>query len=301
MEGIFSLDGYKLNKRIYINLQKVTILTAHNDYYTPVIIFDLLDSYFNKKDFSDTFLNKGVFVSLNEKKLNPQDLIVFRLRPTVNLENELKITKKTILGQILNQKFCEKQDIYNKVLFYLQKDIISKLDEELINYGLKSQIVEENIFNFAKLIEIENYIDENPVFFKEQDQYLAKSLIVNLINKLHTKKSKLLLCELPEYALKEDEYKKFLKTLKQCDNIENIIIYTNSENTNTIFRDIYTYHIVKENSVLGFDDYDRILGLLIEKYNYRKSETEITELIINSIFFEREFKQIFENIDENII
>lgn len=301
MEGIFSFDGYKLNKRIYINLQKVTILTAHNDYYTPVIIFDLLDSYFNKKDFSDTFLNKGVFVSLNEKKLNPQDLIVFRLRPTVNLENELKITKKTILGQILNQKFCEKQDIYNKVLFYLQKDIISKLDEELINYGLKSQIVEENIFNFAKLIEIENYIDENPVFFKEQDQYLAKSLIVNLINKLHTKKLKLLLCELPEYALKEDEYKKFLKTLKQCDNIENIIIYTNSENTNTIFRDIYTYHIVKENSVLGFDDYDRILGLLIEKYNYRKSETEITELIINSIFFEREFKQIFENIDENII
>lgn len=301
MEGIFSLDGYKLNKRIYINLQKVTILTAHNDYYTPVIIFDLLDSYFNKKDFSDTFLNKGVFVSLNEKKLNPQDLIVFRLRPTVNLENELKITKKTILGQILNQKFCEKQDIYNKVLFYLQKDIISKLDEELINYGLKSQIVEENIFNFAKLIEIENYIDENPVFFKEQDQYLAKSLIVNLINKLHTKKLKLLLCELPEYALKEDEYKNFLKTLKQCDNIENIIIYTNSENTNTIFRDIYTYHIVKENSVLGFDDYDRILGLLIEKYNYRKSETEITELIINSIFFEREFKQIFENIDENII
>lgn len=301
MEGIFSLDGYKLNKRIYINLQRVTILTAHNDYYTPVIIFDLLDSYFNKKDFSDTFLNKGVFVSLNEKKLNPQDLIVFRLRPTVNLENELKITKKTILGQILNQKFCEKQDIYNKVLFYLQKDIISKLDEELINYGLKSQIVEENIFNFAKLIEIENYIDENPVFFKEQDQYLAKSLIVNLINKLHTKKLKLLLCELPEYALKEDEYKKFLKTLKQCDNIENIIIYTNSENTNTIFRDIYTYHIVKENSVLGFDDYDRILGLLIEKYNYRKSETEITELIINSIFFEREFKQIFENIDENII
>lgn len=301
MEGIFSLDGYKLNKRIYINLQKVTILTAHNDYYTPVIIFDLLDSYFNKKDFSDTFLNKGVFVSLNEKKLNPQDLIVFRLRPTVNLENELKITKKTILGQILNQKFCEKQDIYNKVLFYLQKDIISKLDEELINYGLKSQFVEENIFNFAKLIEIENYIDENPVFFKEQDQYLAKSLIVNLINKLHTKKLKLLLCELPEYALKEDEYKKFLKTLKQCDNIENIIIYTNSENTNTIFRDIYTYHIVKENSVLGFDYYDRILGLLIEKYNYRKSETEITELIINSIFFEREFKQIFENIDENII
>lgn len=301
MEGIFSLDGYKLNKRIYINLQKVTILTTHNDYYTPVIIFDLLDSYFNKKDFSDTFLNKGVFVSLNEKKLNPQDLIVFRLRPTVNLENELKITKKTILGQILNQKFCEKQDIYNKVLFYLQKDIISELDEELINYGLKSQIVEENIFNFAKLIEIENYIDENPVFFKEQDQYLAKSLIVNLINKLQTKKSKFLLCELPEYALKEDEYKKFLKTLKQCDNIENIIIYTNSEYTNTIFRDIYTYHIVKENSVLGFDDYDRILGLLIEKYNYRKSETEITELIINSIFCEREFKQIFENIDENII
>lgn len=301
MEGIFSLDGYKLNKRIYINLQKVTILTTHNDYYTPVIIFDLLDSYFNKKDFSDTFLNKGVFVSLNEKKLNPQDLIVFRLRPTVNLENELKITKKTILGQILNQKFCEKQDIYNKVLFYLQKDIISELDEELINYGLKSQIVEENIFNFAKLIEIENYIDENPVFFKEQDQYLAKSLIVNLINKLQTKKSKLLLCELPEYALKEDEYKNFLKTLKQCDNIENIIIYTNSEYTNTIFRDIYTYHIVKENSVWGFDDYDRILGLLIEKYNYRKSETEITELIINSIFCEREFKQIFENIDENII
>lgn len=298
MEGILLLDGYKLSKRIYINLQKITILTAHSDYYTPVIIFDLLENYFNKKDFSDTFLNKGVFVSLNENKLNPQDLMVFRIGPNINLENELKITKKTILGQILNQKFCEKQDVYNNVLFYLQKDIIDELDKKLMNYGLRAQIVEESIFNFAKLITLENYIDENPIFFKEQEQYLAKSLLVNLINKLQTQKPKMLLCELPEYALRNDEYSKFLKFLGQCDNIENIVIYTNSALTNSIFNDIYAYHIIKDNTAFGFDDYDIMLGKLLDKFNYSKSEEEITKMIINSIFYEEEYKQILANIQK---
>lgn len=297
MEGILLLDGYKLSKRIYINLQKITILTAHSDYYTPVIIFDLLENYFNKKDFSDTFLSKGIYVSLNEKKINPQDLMVFRMKPIVNLENELKITKKTILGQILNQRFCERQELYRNVLFYLQKDILNELDAELMKYGLKAKIIEESIFNFAKMIDIENYIGENPVFFKEQEQYLLKSLLVNLINKLQTQKSKLFLCELPEYALKRSEYREFLKTLEQCEGIENIIIYTNSAQTNSVFRDIYSYHIVKEGEVFGFDDYDITLGKLLDNYNYSKSELEITELIINAIFNESEYSNIVADLE----
>lgn len=298
MDGVLLLDGYKLKQRLYINLQKITIITTHGDYYTPVIIFDLLQNYFNKKDFSDKFLNEGVFVALNEKELATNDLIVFRIEPKVNLENEIKITKKTILGQILEQKFKYKQDIYENILYYFQKDLINELDNELNCFGLKANLSEENIFNFAKLIEVDSYIDENIIFPKEHEQWLAKIMLVNYINKLKLKKPKLLLCELPEHGLDEQQLVKFFKTIKQCDSIENAIIYTNSDSVLKIIDDIYAYHIIKENTILGFDDYDEMLKILLDKYNYGKNEAEITEILKSSMFCKSDYERLFVDIDK---
>lgn len=298
MDGVLILDGYKLKQRLYLNLQKFTILTSHNDWYTPAVIFDLLQNYFNKKDFSDKFLNDGILVALNEKVLAVQDFVVFRLEPKVNLENELKITKKSILGQVLYQKFNKIQEAYENILLYLQKDLLNKLDEDLIDYGLKSQIVDDNIFNFSKIIEIENFYENEPIFFKEHDQLLVKTMMLNWINKLQLTKPKLLLCELPEYGLDENQLSKFFKVLKECDNIENVIIYTNSRLICETFNDIFSYHLIKKKTVLGFDDYDEMLNILLDKFNYEKTEEEIQKILIESIFCEKEYEKNFSDIDK---
>lgn len=297
MDGILILGGYKLKKKLYFNLQKLMILTSHGDGYTPVVVFDLLQAYFNKKDFSDKFLNDGILVALNEKNLSVQDFVVFRLEPKINLENELKITKKTIFGQILNQKFNEIQNVYENVLLYLQKDILSELDKELINYGLKSKVVDENIFNFSKIIEVESFCENELIFLKENDQWLIKIMMVNLINKLQLNKPKLLLCELPEHGLNKFQLTKFLRVLNSCDNIENIIIYTNSDIINNIVDDIFAYHIIKDGSVLGFDDYDEMVELILDKFNYTITEEEIKKMLLKNIFCEREYDKFFGDID----
>lgn len=297
MDGTLILGGYKLKKRVYLNLQKLTILTSHDDGYTPVIIFDLLQSYFNKKDFSDKFLNDGILVALNENNLSVQDFVVFRLEPKVSLENEIKITKKTVFGQILNQKFNKIQKAYENVLFYMQEDILNELDKELVEYGLKSKITDENIFNFSKIIEIENFYDEELISLHEHDQWLIKIMILNMINKLQLNRPKLLLCELPEYGLDKLQLEKFLQVLKCCDNIENIIVYTKCEAINNIVDDIFAYHIIKDGTVLGFDDYDEMLELLLDKFNYRMTEVEITQMLLKNIFSERAYDRYFGDID----
>ena len=50
MDGMLLLEGYKLKQAVYLNLQKHTIFITHSDYYTPVVMFDLLERYFGKKD-----------------------------------------------------------------------------------------------------------------------------------------------------------------------------------------------------------------------------------------------------------
>ena len=51
MDGMLLLEGYKLKQAVYLNLQKHTIFITHSDYYTPVVMFDLLERYFGKKRF----------------------------------------------------------------------------------------------------------------------------------------------------------------------------------------------------------------------------------------------------------
>ena len=59
MDGMLLLEGYKLKQAVYLNLQKHTIFITHSDYYTPVVMFDLLERYFGKKDFSEKYLVKS--------------------------------------------------------------------------------------------------------------------------------------------------------------------------------------------------------------------------------------------------
>lgn len=48
MDGTLFLEGYKLKHRISLNLQKHAVLLSHSDMFTPTVLFDMIERYFNK-------------------------------------------------------------------------------------------------------------------------------------------------------------------------------------------------------------------------------------------------------------
>lgn len=265
MDGMLLLEGYKLKQAVYLNLQKHTIFITHSDYYTPVVMFDLLERYFGKKDFSEKYLQSNIQISLNNDKLMPTDYIVYRIKPVIDLEAETKIVKKSVLGQFLEQKYRDQEDVFQSVSETMETEILAKINNTLTAYGMKMCCQEQNIFNFAKMLTLNCYVENEEILFKEHSQYQAKKFFLDLISKLVTEKPKLLLFELPEYGLDDSEIKALFHSLINVDNIENVLIYTNSKEILEYVRDIYAYHIIKAGSILGFDDYDEMELLISDK------------------------------------
>ena len=73
MDGILTINGYKFNEKLHLNFQKYTILFSNSDYYTPIIIFDFIEKFFCKNDFSDKYLDKNIYLAINEKYLKSRD------------------------------------------------------------------------------------------------------------------------------------------------------------------------------------------------------------------------------------
>ena len=136
MDGTLFLEGYKLKYRISLNLQQHTILLSHSDMFTPTVLFDMIERYFNKQNFSDTY-QKGVHLRLNEKKLSPTDFQVWRIHPTVNAEEEIKIAKKTLLGQYLEQLYRDKQEIFERIGHNIETELLRELNMMLARYDMR--------------------------------------------------------------------------------------------------------------------------------------------------------------------
>lgn len=298
MDGTLLLAGYKLKQKLYLNLQKHTLLITHSDYYTPVIIFDLLERYFTKKDFSDKYLREGIKIKLNNDNLVPSDYIVYRLKPIIDLEAEIKIVKKTILGQLLEQQYRDKEEVFENITKTMNIELLPEINAMLETYGIKVCCMEQNIFNFSKILSFDSYLGSEEIFFKEHSPYKAKMLLLDMLCKLKTDKPKLLLIELPEYGLDSCEIKSFFSALMQVKEIENMIIYTNSKEVLQYIRDIYSYHLIRDGSILGFDDYDEMEVILADKFLGTRSEAQLLDDLLTAIFAESEYNEKFGDIDK---
>lgn len=298
MDGMLLLEGYKLKQAVYLNLQKHTIFITHSDYYTPVVMFDLLERYFGKKDFSEKYLQSNIQISLNNDKLMPTDYIVYRIKPVIDLEAETKIVKKSVLGQFLEQKYRDQEDVFQSVSETMETEILAKINNTLTAYGMKMCCQEQNIFNFAKMLTLNCYVENEEILFEEHSQYQAKKFFLDLISKLVTEKPKLLLFELPEYGLDDSEIKALFHSLINVDNIENVLIYTNSKEILEYVRDIYAYHIIKAGSILGFDDYDEMELLISDKFYNGKSKEQLLDELLKAVFNETEYNEKFGDIDK---
>jgi len=268
MNGELLIKGYKFPKTCILNFQDRTVITG-DDTFTIFELFNMLENYFCKKDFSDYYLDKGTLLILNGNVLSGDEFIVFRLSPMVSLAEELKITKKSILGQVVSSLFEDKDERTVALSEAIETNILKYINPLTKAFGISFVSETEDIFTISKIIKPSVEHNKKDILFKENNQFHNKSFLINLISKVKTNKKKLLLVELPEYGLKDKELQDFLQILVKAS-IDNIVIYTNRVEVTKTIPDIYNYNISKKGELHGFDDYDELeskLRLLIYNEN----------------------------------
>lgn len=296
MDGELLIKGYKFDNDIRINLQSKTVIVGDNSFIVYEV-FNMLEKYFNKKDFSEYYLNNNTTLVINELKLSGNEFIVFRMKPLCDLNEELKLTKKSFAGKYFNEEFS-KFNYIEDLKKSLNSNILGNLNNNLKNYNIEYDIDELDFFDIAKLISPNVYnSDGDEILFNEQNQFFIKCFLLNFINQLKTEKKIMLLIELPEYGLNKSEITELFKVINELS-IDNVIVYTNDKSIIDIIKNIFSYHSTYKNQLCGFDDYDLLEEEFMLKNNISRSSIE--KMVLENLFkvpegeLIKEIKQFFD-------
>lgn len=296
MDGELLIKGYKFDNDIRINLQSKTVIVGDNSFIV-FEVFNMLEKYFNKKDFSEYYLNNNTTLVINELKLSGNEFIVFRMKPLCDLNEELKLTKKSFAGKYFNEEFS-KFNYIEDLKKSLNSNILGNLNNNLKNYNIEYDIDELDFFDIAKLISPNVYnSDGDEILFNEQNQFFIKCFLLNFINQLKTEKKIMLLIELPEYGLNKSEITELFKVINELS-IDNVIVYTNDKSIIDIIKNIFSYHSTYKNQLCGFDDYDLLEEEFMLKNNISRSSIE--KMVLENLFkvpegeLIKEIKQFFD-------
>ena len=296
MEGELLIKGYKFDNDIRINFQSKTVIVGDNSFIVYEV-FNMLEKYFNKKDFSEYYLNNNTTVIINELKLSGNEFIVFRMKPLCDLNEELKLTKKSFAGKYFNEEFS-KFNYIEDLKKSLNSNILGNLNNNVKKYNIEYDIDELDFFDIAKLISPNVYnSDGDEILFNEQNQFFIKCFLLNFINQLKTEKKIMLLIELPEYGLNNSEITELFKVINELS-IDNVIVYTNDKSIIDIIKNIFSYHSTYKNQLCGFDDYDLLEEEFMLKNNISRSSIE--KMVLENLFkvpegeLIKEIKQFFD-------
>ena len=296
MDGELLIKGYKFDNDIRINLQSKTVIVGDNSFIVYEV-FNMLEKYFNKKDFSEYYLNNNTTLVINELKLSGNEFIVFRMKPLCDLNEELKLTKKSFAGKYFNEEFS-KFNYIEDLKKSLNSNILDNLNNNLKKYNIEYDIDELDFFDIAKLISPNVYnSDGDEILFNEQNQFFIKCFLLNFINQLKTEKKIMLLIELPEYGLNNSEITELFKVINELS-IDNVIVYTNDKSIIDIIKNIFSYHSTYKNQLCGFDDYDLLEEEFMLKNNISRSSIE--KMVLENLFkvseceLIKEIKQFFD-------
>ena len=296
MDGELLIKGYKFDNDIRINLQSKTVIVGDNSFIVYEV-FNMLEKYFNKKDFSEYYLNNNTTLVINELKLSGNEFIVFRMKPLCDLNEELKLTKKSFAGKYFNEEFS-KFNYIEDLKKSLNSNILGNLNNNLKKYNIEYDIDELDFFDIAKLISPNVYnSDGDEILFNEQNQFFIKCFLLNFINQLKTEKKIMLLIELPEYGLNKSEITELFKVINELS-IDNVIVYTNDKSIIDIIKNIFSYHSTYKNQLCGFDDYDLLEEEFMLKNNISRSSIE--KMVLENLFkvpegeLIKEIKQFFD-------
>jgi len=282
MDGELLIKGYKFPKDIHVNLRAKTILTGA-DHFSAFEFFNLIENYFNHKNFSDGFIDAGVSVILNGNVLSGNEFAVFRIPPIVNMVDEIKIAKKSLLGQMLESNVSLSDLEKQRLKTVLDETILDKIADLIRDFGIVVTCDEMNVTNLSKIFTT-SIVGEGgkAILPQELDQFRCKTFLLDLIEKYRTPKKKILLIEYPEYGLKESERNVWFGQLAASP-IDNIVIYSRDMQIVNAVRDILCYHVVTDGGFVGFDEYDLLEKQLQEAYPSLSSEN-LMQVVLKSLF-----------------
>lgn len=217
------------------------------------------------------------------------------------MSEELKITKKSILGQVVQTVLTDAHDNKPLIADALQESISRHINSITKEYGVSFDYEGDDIFTLTKiLIPVVKSDKGQEIFAKEHNQFFCKALILDLISRLDINKKILLLVEYPEYGLRESESVEFLNLLLKAT-IDNVIIYTHDIKTCKLIPYVFNYNVVKNGSIYGFDDYDE-LEKQLQQVLINRSIYEIQQKVMEYIFHPKstlyakdEFAQIVDD------
>lgn len=295
MDGELVLSGYKLLEPVHINLQIVTIIVPQDDFRTMSIVFEFIERYFDKKRFSQRY--QFNMVEINNRECRDDDFNVLYIPPKVDSTEVFKLAKKSLLGKIAEKIYkeislSEREKCFNE----LYSVVLSPINQLLSRYKLMCECNVNDFWSFTKVIDLLSNDMEIYSTFDERSQYDLKYMLIDLFAQLDNGKKKLLLLDLPEQGLSTTEFNELLKCINNNDfNIDNCILYTQSANITTVYRNPLCYHIVKDNQIWGMDDYDEIEELLINtngNLNVKEIEQRFLRGLFNRNVFEADYKEI---------
>lgn len=297
MEGEIVLSGYKLLEAVHINLQNVSIVVPQDDFRTMPVVFEFIEKYFDKKRFSQQYQLNAF--EINSREARDDEFDVLYVPPRVDALEVFKLGKKNLLGRVIEQNYqnisaTERDSCFGQ----LNSLILSPMSQLLSNYNLALACNTNDFWSLSKIMELVSNDRELYSSFDERSQYELKFMLIDLFAQLNSDKKKLLLLDLPEQGLAKSEFLQLLACVdKNKESISNTIIYTQSSNIINVYRNILSYHVVKENQIWGMDDYDEIESLLDfgEILDNKEKEFQFLKSLFNQTIFESDYKEISES------
>lgn len=299
MNGEWIVYGYKFHKKVHLNLSDRVAFLSFGNYDLVYNVFNFMSKFFNKQNFSDVYLDAGTGIIGNGNKLTGNEFLFFRIPPIVNAVEELKILKKSLLGQLMLHVFSAEEKRFETVMGVFQKEIVQEMNRIMQPYLVRFSCGDEGILNFCKLVG-EDIVDKDmkKILPDEAEQFCLKSMLLDIITLLPASKPKLVLLEYPEYGMNEQQIGLFFKKVKECE-IDNIMIHTQTRQVQLCCPSIYSYHIVSEKGVCTFDEFGELekeLQLLYPEFNRQEIENEVRNALFEDSLFGKEVKKfILEN------
>lgn len=294
MDGELLMKGYKFSNKLMLNLQDKTIVTG-SDGFIAYEMFNMIERYFNRKNFSEHYLDQGTVLILNGNRLSGGEFVVFRIPPIVNLAEELKISKKSIIGQGLQAVFCDEEEQMIKLLTSIEVNLLRPMNETMAGYGISYNCEGADFFTLAKILyPVVREKNGDELLLQEQDQFYSKAMLIDFIARLKTDKKKLLLLEMPEYGVREELLPELFRLVANAS-IDNSIIYTMRKEVTVTIGQVYNYHVIKNGKIYGFDDYDRLEKQLQEIFMTKERE-ELETMVLKYIFQRSEMIQETEKM-----
>lgn len=284
MIGDMQIESRNLAHFESINLQEVTILVGEDTGVGNQVLRSIY-CYFNSGEKSN--IGNSTTIRINGEIIATDAYEVLYLSPNIDAEYFIKITKKSLLGNCLENIFDDiSEEVKEHGFLEFKTVLLAQLNDKCHELGIKGVMSDINFSLISKILDWE-FTDGR--LLNELGTFELKILAINLFRRLPTRKKKLLIVDLPEYGISEYEYEGLLHLIRENSKvINNTIIYTGRKNIINEWSSIYHYHFISKNHIWGMEDFDEILYDIME-YTGKTDEKSITEEFVTQIFHEEQF------------